>query len=100
MRLITSDSRCDSFASGKGALKLSASRLVLASAGLAQPALAQGAQAEEGGEDAIIVTGFRESLQSAQNIKRNANSIVDSGTGEDIGALRAGAVTDALQRCP
>lgn len=100
MRLITSDSRCDSFASGKGALKLSASLLVLASAGLAQPALAQDAQAEEVGEDAIIVTGFRESLQSAQNIKRNANSIVDSVTAEDIGALPDRSVTEALQRIP
>lgn len=50
--------------------------------------------------DEIIVTGFRKSLESAQEIKRNAESIVDSVTAEDIGALPDRSVTEALQRIP
>lgn len=48
----------------------------------------------------VVVTGFRESLQSAQGIKRNADSIVDSVTAEDIGALPDRSVVEALQRIP
>lgn len=39
------------------------------------------------GEDSIVVTGYRASLQSAQNIKRNADQIVDVIVAEDIGKL-------------
>lgn len=72
----------------------------------ASPALAQDAekpadeatQAEP--EDVIIVTGFRASLQSAQNIKRDADTFVDVITAEDIGALPDRSVAEALQRVP
>lgn len=71
------------------------------------PALAQDAEAqadapaaEEEAEDAIIVTGFRASLQSAQNIKRDADTFVDVITAEDIGALPDRSVAEALQRVP
>jgi len=46
----------------------------------------------------IVVTGVRASLQSAQNIKRNASSIVDSIVAEDIGKLPDNNATEALQR--
>ena len=36
---------------------------------------------------AIVVTGLRRSLQSAQNIKRNSDQIVDAVVAEDIGKL-------------
>lgn len=91
----------ESLGFGKGALKLGASLMVLASVGLAQPAVAQEAvAAEEDEEDAILVTGFRASLQSAQAIKRDSDTIVDSVTAEDIGALPDRSVTEALQRIP
>jgi outer membrane receptor protein involved in Fe transport len=48
--------------------------------------------------DAIIVTGVRASLRSAQQIKRNANQVVDSIVAEDIGKLPDNTVSDALQR--
>jgi hypothetical protein len=51
-------------------------------------------------DNAIIVTGFRESLRSAQAIKENADTIVDSVTAEDIGALPDRSVTETLQRIP
>ena len=46
----------------------------------------------------ITVTGVRASLQSAQTIKRNADSIVDSIVAEDIGKLPDNNATEALQR--
>jgi TonB-dependent receptor len=48
--------------------------------------------------DAIVVTGVRASLQSAQNIKRNAPQIVDSIVAEDIGKLPDRNIAEALQR--
>ncbi len=84
-----------------------ASALAIAAA---SPALAQdaeepaadapAAEAEEEDESAIIVTGFRASLQNAQNIKRDAATFVDVITAEDIGALPDRSVAEALQRVP
>ena len=51
-------------------------------------------------EDAIIVTGFKKSLESAQNIKRDADTFVDVISAEDIGALADRSVAEALQRVP
>jgi TonB-dependent receptor len=48
----------------------------------------------------IVVTGIRQSLRNAQNIKRNADTVVDAITAEDIGALPDRSVTEALQRVP
>lgn len=53
---------------------------------------------EEG--DVIVVSGFRASLESAQNIKRDADTFVDAITAEDIGALPDRSVAEALQRIP
>lgn len=53
-----------------------------------------------GPNDAIIVTGIRQSLRNAQNIKRNSDTIVDAITAQDIGALPDRSVTEALQRVP
>jgi outer membrane cobalamin receptor len=46
--------------------------------------------------DEIVVTGFRASLQSAQRIKRDADTVVDVITAEDIGALADRSVAEAL----
>jgi TonB-dependent receptor len=48
----------------------------------------------------IVVTGLRRSLETAQDIKKNADVFVDSITSEDIGALPDRSVTEALQRIP
>jgi TonB-dependent receptor len=48
-----------------------------------ETALATDAAAEED----IVVTGIRRSLQSAQNIRRNSEQIIDSVVAEDIGKL-------------
>ncbi len=48
--------------------------------------------------DGIVVTGIRQSLESAQARKREANSIVDSIVADDIGKLPDSNTTEALQR--
>ncbi|WP_404336967.1 TonB-dependent receptor [Sphingomonas sp. MMS12-HWE2-04] len=58
---------------------------------------AQDTQSDADG-DAIVVTGVRASLSSAQNIKRNSDQIVDSIVAEDIGKLPDRNVAEALQR--
>ena len=48
----------------------------------------------------IVVTGQRASIQSAQEVKKNSNVVVDSIVAEDIGKLPDRSVTEALQRVP
>ncbi|VVT22009.1 conserved exported hypothetical protein [Sphingomonas sp. EC-HK361] len=50
--------------------------------------------------DDIIVRGIRASLQNAQEIKRNADTVVDAISAEDISALPDRSVNEALQRIP
>ena len=52
------------------------------------------------GENAIVVTGMRRSLQSARNVKRNSNQIVDAIVASDIGKLPDIAVSDTAARIP
>ncbi|MEL6753488.1 MAG: TonB-dependent receptor plug domain-containing protein, partial [Pseudomonadota bacterium] len=51
-------------------------------------------------QDTIVITGFRQSLSSAQDIKQNAETFVDAITAEDIGALPDRSVAESLQRVP
>ena len=46
----------------------------------------------------IVVSGFRASLQSAENIKRDSSQIVDSIVASDIGKLPDRNIAEALQR--
>lgn len=48
----------------------------------------------------IVVTGIRASQERAVNIKRNATSVVDSISAEDIGKLPDVTISDSLQRIP
>lgn len=82
----------------------------LALVACAQPAWAQTAQpadapasddqAAEEDPNAIVVTGFRASLENAQNVKKLADTFVDAITAEDIGALPDRSVAETLQRIP
>lgn len=89
---------------------------LLALAGAAHPALAedkpaaasqadaqdaQNAQVQapaEGEEQTIVVTGRRAALQSADDRKRNAETIVDSVVADDAGKLPDNSITEVLQR--
>ncbi|WP_031298681.1 TonB-dependent receptor [Sphingobium lactosutens] len=79
---------------------ISIATLTIAGQASAQDAasMPQEATAEEG--NAIVVTGVRASLSSAQSIKRNSDVIVDSIVAEDIGKLPDRNVAEALQRIP
>jgi TonB-dependent receptor len=61
---------------------------------------AQTDDAVEGTGEEIVVTGLRRSLQSAQNIKRNSEQIVDTIVAEDIGKLPDIAVSETAARIP
>jgi iron complex outermembrane receptor protein len=62
-----------------------------------QSAQAQ-AQAQAQADQTIVVKGQRASLEKAQDIKRNADQIVDSIVADDIGKLPDANVAEALQR--
>lgn len=67
-----------------------------------EAAPAQSDDAVEGEEDAeleaVVVTGLRRSLQSAQSIKRNSDQIVDVIVAEDIGKLPDVTAAESLAR--
>jgi TonB-dependent receptor len=49
-------------------------------------------------QNAIVVTGIRASLATAQTIKKKSEALVDSIVAQDIGKLPDNTVSDALQR--
>ena len=53
---------------------------------------------ETAAADEVVVTGVRKSLKSAQQIKKDADTIVDSITANDIGSFPDKSVAEALQR--
>ena len=46
----------------------------------------------------ILVTGIRKALETSQEIKKNADTVIDSITASDIGAFPDKSVAEALQR--
>ncbi|WP_181814858.1 TonB-dependent receptor [Sphingomonas aracearum] len=55
---------------------------------------------EEAPGDDVVVTGLRESLKRAVDIKRAAPNIVDSIVADDIGKLPDQNIAEAIQRIP
>jgi len=92
-------------ASGRSAVLAAASSLAISMA-LSPAAMAQdgGEEAEDvsvaDGGDVIVVSGYRASLETAQGVKRDADTFVDAISAEDIGALPDRSVAEALQRVP
>jgi len=76
------------------ALALAASAL----GALAQESAPDEAVAEDELVEEVIVTGFRSSLMSSIQSKRNADSIVEVITAEDIGGLPDFSIADSLSR--
>ncbi len=77
----------------------------LAMLALAEPAVAQetiGDEAPRGEEpqEEIVVTGIRASIQNSLNAKKNADSIIEAISAEDIGKLPDLSIADALARLP
>jgi iron complex outermembrane receptor protein len=84
---------------------LGASIFAIVMAGSAAPAFAQDApQADAAPQEdpasTIVVTGFRAALQSAVNVKKNAQTIVESVSAEDIGKLPDASIGESIARLP
>jgi iron complex outermembrane receptor protein len=58
------------------------------------------AQDNNDANDAIVVTGIRESLQSSAQRKKNTNEVMDTISAEDIGKLPDNNVAATLSRVP
>lgn len=74
-----------------------------AAGGFALLFAAGGAQAQDassGDEQEIVVTGFRQSVESSVATKRDENSIVEAVTAEDIGKLPDVSIAESLGRLP
>lgn len=77
--------------------------VALLAAGLTanQPSWAQDAPPQTGDPaDDIVVTGIRQSLERAADVKRDATQVVDAIVATDIGKLPDPTVAAALQRVP
>lgn len=83
--------------------------LMLGASGLAltlMPAAASGQEvaaptsAEQASGDEIVVQGYRQSLETAQAIKKDSDQIVDSIVAEDIGKLPDSTGAETLARVP
>lgn len=84
----------------RGWLRASASPYVLAA--LAGVFLAPGAMAQTNSDtiETVVVSGIRDSLKSATDIKRNSVEVVDSIVAEDIGKLPDSNVAETMTRIP
>lgn len=65
--------------------------------GLSGTAVAQGATDDPMLEE-VVVRGIRASIETSINTKRDANTVVDAITAEDIGKLPDVTISDSLQR--
>jgi TonB-dependent receptor len=73
--------------------------IAIASAASAQSAPASSTSASaDAGVDEVTIVGFRASLKSAQDAKRNDIRITDGVSAEDIGKFPAQNITEAIQR--
>lgn len=59
-----------------------------------------GAHSQALNMDTIVVTGFRQALESAINEKRSADIVVESVTAEDIGKLPDASIAESIARLP
>ena len=80
--------------------------LAMPTAALAQqaPATPPVAQSQDSTAEAqtqdIVVTGFRQSLRSALNVKKQATGVVDGINASDIASFPDANLADSLQRIP
>ncbi len=58
------------------------------------------AQAQDAEDDEIVVTGIRQSIEESLKIKKDATSIVEAISAEDIGKLPDVSIADSLARLP
>jgi iron complex outermembrane receptor protein len=68
--------------------------------GYAQEAAKDSGSSNDGALEEVVVTGIRASLRESLETKRNASTIVDAITAEDVGKFPDKNVAEALQRVP
>lgn len=68
--------------------------------GIAHAQQATDAPAEQDAGEEVLVTGIRASQARAIDVKREADSVVDAISAEDIGKLPDRTISDSLQRIP
>lgn len=88
------------YPSSKGPVRFRKSLLAMCVMAMSAPSLAQSPAADEGSIEEIVVSGVRTNLQNAQDVKRNADTFVDSISSADIGSLPDRSVLEAMQRIP
>ncbi|MDO3383109.1 TonB-dependent receptor [Gilvimarinus algae] len=76
------------------------SMLAICVMAMGSPALAQDTSENVEALEEIVVSGTRQNLQNAQDIKRDADTFVDAISAEDIGSLPDRSVLEAMQRMP
>ncbi|WP_427451530.1 TonB-dependent receptor [Litorimonas sp. WD9-15] len=81
-------------------LSLLGTTALIASFGFAPMAFAQDNTTSVDDEDVVVSTGIRQSLKEARDLKRDADTAVDSITASDVGALPDLSVAEALSRIP
>lgn len=84
--------------SSKINVMLTASVIAMGSAGIAIGQEADVDQIAQSDVDEVIVTGYRQSLQQARDLKRNSAQFVDAIIADDIGKLPDNNVAESLQR--
>lgn len=83
----------------KSAIAVGVAHLCWLSAAIAQDA-APATSASPAAPQVVTVTGQRAALDSAQQLKKNSDEVVDSIVAEDIGKLPDKSITEVLQRVP
>lgn len=63
-------------------------------------AAAPAAAASEPGVQTLVITGIRRGIESSVNAKRNADSIIEAVSAEDIGKLPDASIAESLARLP
>ena len=74
------------------------SMLAMCVMALSAPSFAQDAPKKDETVEEVVVTGMKEALGSAQENKRNADTVIESITAKDLGAFPDKSVAEALQR--
>lgn len=74
------------------------SSLVIAAA--AQSVRAQSQPAADTDVEEVVVTGFAQSIATAIAVKRNADTVIEAISAEDIGGLPDKSIADSLSRLP
>ncbi len=91
----------DKTAPQQQSIKFKKSMLAMCIMALTAPVLAQNNSADKNETvEEVVVSGTRQNLQNAQEVKRNAATFVDAISAEDIGSLPDRSVLEAMQRVP